>query len=55
MDEIVTEFKFDAGKNEKYKVEVIWESAVYAKELEGHPLGLYYLVAWKSYLEEENK
>ena len=30
------------------------DSAVYAKESAGHLLGLYYLVSWKGYLEEEN-
>ena len=39
----------------KYKVEAIWDSAVYTRELEsGHLPGLYYLVFWKGYLEEEN-
>ena len=38
-----------------YKVEVIWNSAIYTKESEsGYFLGLYYLVFWKSYLEEKN-
>ena len=54
VDENVTELKFDAGNSKEYKVEVIWDSAVYARELEGHLSGLYYLVAWKSYLREEN-
>ena len=32
--------------SEKYEVEAIWDSAVYANELEsGHLPGLYYLVA----------
>ena len=46
----------DAGDNsKKYKVEVIWDSGVYAMESEsGHLPGLYYLVAWKGYPEEEN-
>ena len=48
--------KLDAGDdNRKYKVEVIWDSAVYARESElGHLLGLYYPVSWKGYPEEEN-
>ena len=42
----------DSGE---YKVEVIWDSAVYARESEsGHLSGLYYLVSWKGYPEEEN-
>ena len=35
-------------------MEAIRDSAVYAKEADGHLPGLYYLVAWKGYLEEEN-
>ena len=48
--------ELDTGdKNGDYEVEVIQDSKVYAKELElGHLLGLYYLVSWKGYLEEEN-
>ena len=49
--------ELDAGNNEsgEYKVKAICDSAVYAKESESsHLLGLYYLVFWKRYLEEEN-
>ena len=49
-----TQLDFKAGDNEKYEVEGIRDSAVYARESEGHLLGLYYLVSWKKYLEEEN-
>ena len=36
-------------------MEVIWDSAVYAKESEsGHLPDLYYLVSWKGYPKEEN-
>ncbi len=44
------------GNGKKYKVEAICDSVIYAKELDsGHHLpGLYYLVSWKSYLEEKN-
>ena len=47
--------ELDAGnKSKKYKVEAIWDSAVYAEELEsGHLPELYYLIIWKGYLEEE--
>ena len=40
-----------ANKDSKeYEVEAIWNSAVYAnKSKSGYLLGLYYLVAWKSY------
>ena len=49
--------KLDADDNDsgEYKVEAIWDSAVYARESEsGHLPSLYYLVSWKGYLEEEN-
>ena len=57
MDEEVRQMEFDAGDNEsgKYKVEAIRNSVVYAKESEsGHLPGLYYLISWKEYPEEEN-
>ena len=42
----------DSGE---YKIEAIWDSAVYAKESESSNLpDLYYLVSWKKYLKEEN-
>ena len=48
------EFKA-GGNNEKYEMGDICDSAVYARELEvGHLLGLYYLVTWKGYLEDES-
>ena len=46
--------EFNAGDNKEYKVEAIKDSAVYAKEAEEHLLGLYYLVFWKGYPEEES-
>ena len=48
--------ELDAGDDSgEYKVEAIRDSAVYARESEsGHLLGLYYLVSWKKYPEEEN-
>ena len=54
MDEIAT--KLDAGDDSgEYEVEAIRNSAVYARESEsGHLPGLYYLVLWKGYPEEEN-
>ena len=54
MDENATEL--DAGEDSgEYEVEAIRDSAVYARESEsGHLPGLYYLVFWKGYPEEEN-
>ena len=48
--------ELDTGdKNRKYEVEAIQNSEVYVRESElSHLLGLYYLVSWKRYLEEEN-
>ena len=48
--------KLDVGdKSGKYKVKAIRDSAVYTRKSEsGHLAGLYYLVSWKGYLEEEN-
>ena len=46
--------EFDASNNKKYEVEAIKNSAIYAKEAKGHLLGLYYLVSWKRYPEEES-
>ena len=53
VDKQVTEL--EAGDSEEYEVEAIWDSAIYAGKLEScQLLGLYYLVAWKGYPEEEN-
>ena len=49
--------ELDVGNknSEKYKVEAIWDSAVYANKLKsGYLPGLYYLIAWKGYSKEEN-
>ena len=53
VDKQVTEL--EAGHSEEYEVETIRDSIVYASELESGQLpGLYYLVVWKGYPEEEN-
>ena len=57
MDREVGQIEFNAGNDNsgKYKVEAIWDSAVYARKLElGHLSSLYYLVSWKEYPEEKN-
>ena len=47
--------EFELGNdNKEYEMEAIQDNAVYAKEANGHLQRLYYLVVWKSYLEEEN-
>ena len=45
--------EFEPGNNKEYKMEAIRDSAVYAKEVDGYLLGLYYLVAWKGYPKEK--
>ena len=54
VDEKMTELDFEAGNSKDYEVEAIQDSAIHAKESENHPLGLYYLITWKGYPEEEN-
>ena len=49
--------QLNAGDDDsgKYKVETIWNSAVYARESESGSLSvLYYLISWKGYSKEEN-
>ena len=46
--------ELEVGNRKEYKVEAIWDSAVYANKAKSHLLGLYYLVACKRYLEEKN-
>ena len=54
MDKWVTELKLKVGNNEEYKIEAIWNNAVYASKSESGQLpGLYYLVAYKGYREEK--
>ena len=49
------QLKFEADNNKKYGVNGIQDSAIYAKEsITGQLSGLYYLVLWKDYPEEEN-
>ena len=55
VDKRVTELELEAGNSKKYEVEAIRDSTVYASKSESGQLpGLYYLVAWKGYPEEEN-
>ncbi len=54
VDETTSRLEFENEGNEEYEVETIRNSAVYDCESEGHLPGLYYLVSWKGYLEEEN-
>ncbi len=48
------EVKFEAGDNKEYKVKAIIDSAVYGQQVNNQRPGLYYLISWKGYPEEEN-
>lgn len=54
MEDIRLEFKVGDNNCKEYKVEAIWDSAIYAKILKSYLPGLYCLVLWKSYSKEEN-
>ncbi len=55
VDETTSRLEFESdGDGKEYEVEVICDNAVYARESEEHLSGLYYLVSWKTYPEEEN-
>ncbi len=48
------EKEFEARDNKEYEVEVIIDSVVYGQQANDQMPGLYYLVLWKGYPEEEN-
>ncbi len=54
LPESEKEVEFEAGDNKEYEVEAIINSAVYGKQANDQMPGLYYLVSWKGYPEEEN-
>ena len=55
MSKEILELDISNDNSKEYKVEAIWDSAVYANKLEsGHLQGLYYLVTKKGYPKEEN-
>ena len=56
VDKNTLQLEFENNdKGEKYEVEVICESAIYIMKSEsGTFLGMYYLITWKSFQEEEN-
>ncbi len=49
-----SEKEFEAGVNKEYEVKAIIDSAVYGQQANNQMSGLYYLVSWKGYPEEEN-
>ena len=54
VDEDAMELDTGDNKGGEYKMEAICNITVYMKKLVGYLPGLYYLVSWESYLEEEN-
>ena len=55
MNKQMKELELETGDSEEYEVEAIRNSAVYASKSESGQLpGLYYLLAWKRYPDEEN-
>ena len=51
----VNTMEFNINNNKKYKIEVIWNSILYAKELvSNNLLALFYLILWKKYLNKKN-
>lgn len=46
--------EFDVREDKEYKIKVIKDNAIYDKAVKGQVSGLYYIVSWKSYLEDEN-
>ena len=54
VNDMQLDFEFEVGNNKEYKVNGIWDSTVYARELAEQLPGLYYLILWKGYPKEEN-
>lgn len=54
VKENATQPEFDVGNEKKYNVKGIQDSAVYTRESKDDVPGLYYLLLWKDYSEEEN-
>ena len=54
MNDKQLDFEFEASNIKEYKVDSIWDSMVYARKSAEQLPGLYYLVLWKIYHEEEN-
>ncbi len=55
LPEAEKELEFEAGGDKEYEVEVIFDSTVYGQQANSNQMpGLYYLILWKGYPEEEN-
>lgn len=55
MDDSITQLEVEGNNSNKYEIEKIQDSTVYARKLKGHHLlGFDYLVSWKCYFKEKN-
>ena len=53
MNNIWQDFECEASNNDKYEINSIWNSVIYAKKLVIEQLSeFYYLVLWKNYSKE---
>ena len=46
--------ELETGDSKEYKVETIWDGAVYSNKAKSHLSRLYYLILLKAYTEKEN-
>lgn len=54
IDRAISWLEFENGGNsEKYKVEIISKSAIYANNSKSHLLGLYHPILWNDYSKEK--
>ncbi len=55
LSEPEKDLEFEAGDNKEYEIEAIINSAMYGQQANSDQMpGLYYLVLWNGYAEEEN-
>ncbi len=55
LPESEKDVEFEVGDNKEYEVEAIVDSVVYGQQANSDQMpGLYYLVSWKGYPEEDN-
>lgn len=54
VDKNIKEIDFNVGNNKgkKYKIEAIWDNAIYTWESMNYLSRLYYLDSWKNYLKK---
>lgn len=54
VDKKISDLNFDIGNIKEYKVEVIWDNAIYTNKMKVYLQDLYYLVVCKSYFKGKN-